>query len=312
MSGTKREELKSTPGSQLSHAKDKTQKDKRILDEGVYRQFGKVYDDIYIPIVDYPSDARFIDKLVSKFGNTSKNPSEAMHILDVGCGTGSHLIELAKLGRYKATGLDISPVMIAKAKIKASRLNRRIRPIFLLGDMAHFDLPRRFHVAICMLNSFGYAVGKTDAQKVLSNIKRHLAPEGLLIVEFWQKGVIQDDETHYIALPKEYSFFQRNVRRIMKFKVLDSVVKIHFGFEVFGIRFVLDFGPRTMILRKFFSEVHLLQLYQIDEFVDLAHKCGFEILGLFNRGRVGEIVRELEPPKPDSLRVLAVMRSTKT
>lgn len=41
-------------------------------------------------------------------------------ILDVGCGTGRHSIELAKRG-YKVTGIDISAGMLAEARRAAKQ-----------------------------------------------------------------------------------------------------------------------------------------------------------------------------------------------
>ena len=46
-------------------------------------------------------------------------------IIDVGCGTGRHAIELSKRG-YRITGIDLSESQLARAKEKAKHLNLKI------------------------------------------------------------------------------------------------------------------------------------------------------------------------------------------
>jgi 2-polyprenyl-3-methyl-5-hydroxy-6-metoxy-1,4-benzoquinol methylase len=46
-------------------------------------------------------------------------------ILDVGCGTGRHAVELAKRG-YEVVGLDLSETLLGKARAKAAEAGVRI------------------------------------------------------------------------------------------------------------------------------------------------------------------------------------------
>lgn len=99
-------------------------------------------------------------------------------ILDVGCGTGRHSIELARRG-YAVTGIDLSEGMLAKARAKAEGLNVE----FIQGDATDFDLGRTFDAAICLCEG---AVGLIEAgedaeahdQSIFRNIARHLKPNG--------------------------------------------------------------------------------------------------------------------------------------
>ena len=58
---------------------------------------------------DYRQEIYYINDLIKKFNPTTQT------VLDIGCGTGLHDIELAKL-KYDVTGLDISNEMIYIAK----------------------------------------------------------------------------------------------------------------------------------------------------------------------------------------------------
>ncbi len=48
------------------------------------------------------------------------NSDKGKRILDIGCGTGRHAIELAKRG-YDVTGVDLSPAQVNKAVQKAEK-----------------------------------------------------------------------------------------------------------------------------------------------------------------------------------------------
>ena len=49
-----------------------------------------------------------------------------LKIIDIGCGTGRHTIELSKPG-YTVTGVDLSPSQIAHARDKAKKVQLDIR-----------------------------------------------------------------------------------------------------------------------------------------------------------------------------------------
>jgi 2-polyprenyl-3-methyl-5-hydroxy-6-metoxy-1,4-benzoquinol methylase len=51
--------------------------------------------------------------------------NKASRILDIGCGTGRHSIELAKRG-YTVVGIDLSESQLKRAKEKASEQNLQI------------------------------------------------------------------------------------------------------------------------------------------------------------------------------------------
>ena len=63
-------------------------------------------------------------------------------VLDVGCGTGEHAIFFAGLG-LKASGIDLAPLAIEKARRKASQ--RGSKAEFVVGDALHLErLNQRF------------------------------------------------------------------------------------------------------------------------------------------------------------------------
>jgi len=100
------------------------------------------------------------------------NLEKGAYILDVGCGTGRHSIELAKRG-YKITGIDISENMIKEAK-KACK-NKSVNVEFIVADATEFSTARLYDACICLCEgAFGLLSMEEDPferdLKILKNI----------------------------------------------------------------------------------------------------------------------------------------------
>lgn len=104
-------------------------------------------------------------------------------ILDVGCGTGRHSVELAKRG-YAVTGLDLSSEMLARAAEAAKTTAVHVE--WVRSDATRFSFPGKYDAAICLCEgSFGL-LSRTDdpiAQplSILCNISRSLKPQGKVL-----------------------------------------------------------------------------------------------------------------------------------
>ena len=93
-------------------------------------------------------------------------------ILDVGCGTGRHAVELAKRG-YNVTGLDISEKMLELAEEKCRKEDVNVN--FIHADATDFNLEEKFDAAICLCEgAFGLLSIEEDPfdrdKKILKNI----------------------------------------------------------------------------------------------------------------------------------------------
>jgi SAM-dependent methyltransferase len=112
-------------------------------------------------------------------------------ILEVGCGTGRILLQLAQTG-HTLTGLDLSEVALsaAQAKIEAAGLTQQVT--LHQADMRHFDLPPKdFALALIPLNTFMHCHTIDDQLATLQAIHSHLqpgsktAPAGQLIIDLF-------------------------------------------------------------------------------------------------------------------------------
>ncbi len=81
-------------------------------------------------------------------------------ILDVGCGTGRHAVQLAIRG-FAVTGLDLSAGMLAEAAQAAEQAGVEVE--FIQADATDFTLDRSFDAAICLCEGAFTLVGSDDA-----------------------------------------------------------------------------------------------------------------------------------------------------
>jgi 2-polyprenyl-3-methyl-5-hydroxy-6-metoxy-1,4-benzoquinol methylase len=95
-----------------------------------------------------------------------------MNILDVGCGTGRHAIELTKRG-YSVLGIDLSESQLNKAREKAKLEQLKIE--FLMHDARNLPFENQFDVAI-MLCEGGFPLMETDEMnyEILKNVSKSL------------------------------------------------------------------------------------------------------------------------------------------
>ena len=113
----------------------------------------------------------FIEK---EIGNEKKT-----RILDIGCGTGRHSLELARRG-YNVMGIDLSAALLEKAKEKAAAQDLRIA--FHRHDARDLPFDSEFDLAI-MLCEGAFPLMETDEMnfRILQGVAKALKPRGKLI-----------------------------------------------------------------------------------------------------------------------------------
>jgi 2-polyprenyl-3-methyl-5-hydroxy-6-metoxy-1,4-benzoquinol methylase len=100
-------------------------------------------------------------------------------ILDIGCGTGRHSIELTKRG-YPVVGIDLSESLLKRAAEKAAAQNLKI--VFQKQDARNLPFRNEFHLAIMMCEG-AFPLMETDEMnfQILQNAANALLPKGKLI-----------------------------------------------------------------------------------------------------------------------------------
>ena len=107
------------------------------------------------------------------------NHNKLLKILDVGCGTGRHSIELTKRG-YSVTGIDFSESQLASAREKAAKENLKID--FQKHNARNLPFNKEFDFAI-MLCEGGFPLMETDDMnfEILKSVTKSLKEKSKFI-----------------------------------------------------------------------------------------------------------------------------------
>ncbi len=105
--------------------------------------------------------------------------NKATRILDIGCGTGRHSIELAKRG-YTVTGIDQSESLLKRAKEKAAE--QKVQVNFQRHDARKLTFQNEFDLVI-MICEGGFSLMETDEMnfQILKSAANALCSKGKFI-----------------------------------------------------------------------------------------------------------------------------------
>ena len=103
-------------------------------------------------------------------------------VLEVACGTGRMYLELLKQG-VDIHGIDLSEAMLNALRRKA--LESNLIPKVSVADMRNFSLDEVFEIIIIPGRSFLHNVTTDDQLSTLKCLRKHLADNGKLVMNFF-------------------------------------------------------------------------------------------------------------------------------
>jgi len=179
-------------------------------------------------------------------------------ILDLCCGQGRHLMELAQRGFENLTGVDRSHYLIARAK-------RIFRQRGLAATLREGDARKlrfrddSFDIVYIAGNSFGYFETVEDDVSVLQEIRRILKPRGQLLIDFTDGDYLRANFE-----PRSWEWIDKNFfvcRERSLSKTGDRLIS----------REVITHTDKGVIADQFYAE----RLYNETELRDLLATVGF-------------------------------------
>lgn len=212
----------------------------------IFENYGRYYD-LFYQSKDYLQEVSFLEKV----GNFQIGQS----VLDLGCGTGGHIIPLALRG-YQATGVDLSKTMIDQAQDKAFLQNASIT--FLQGDVRSVRMGTKFDRVISMFAVMGYQIKNSDFLSALRTAREHLEVNGFFIFDAWFGPAVlaQRPETRVTELSSKGTRIIRIAKPEMN--ALENTVIVNYTILRLDHDKVLDQTYESHSMRFFFAtEVEL-------------------------------------------------------
>jgi SAM-dependent methyltransferase len=214
----------------------------------VFSRSARLYDAVYASIRDYPREAAELDRLIQE-----RRPG-ARTLLDVACGTGAHLEHLTG---YEVEGLDLDPEMLGVARERLPNV-----PLHE-GDVADFDLGKRFDAVVCMFSSIGYVRTEERLRSAVASMARHLEPGGVLVVEPWLSPEAWVDR-HVGAV-----FVDEPELKIARMNVGEREGNL----SIFEFEYLV--GTPNGLER--FNERHELGLFTVEQYLEAFRAAGLEV-----------------------------------
>lgn len=235
----------------------------------VFQDYAYYYNTFYAD-KDYKAEAQKVHSLLERYGNNIK------HIINFGCGTGRHDIELAEMG-YLCTGIDMSQIMIDIAKEQAKSRGANIE--FSVADIRKYMGESKYDAVISLFHVMSYQNTNQDILEAFQSARRALYNGGILLFDVWYgPGVLSDKPVVRVkeVLDDKHKFV-RIARPVMHDK--NNVVDV--CYEVL----VID---RQSGETRVINEIHSMRYFFRPELEFFLRQANFELIGNFDCEDLGE------------------------
>lgn len=222
------------------------------------------YYDLFYKDKNYEYEAKQVSQLLNRI-DTKINK-----IINYGCGTGKHDLELTKLG-YLCKGVDISQWMIDIARKRVKEKNMYID--FSVEDIRSYIPRQKYDAVISLFHVMSYQKTNQDIVKVFLSARKALEKGGVFLFDVWYgPGVLSDKPSVRIKrVDDEENRLIRIAQPIMYDK--DNVVDINFE--------ILIIDKKTKRVKEI-KETHHMRYFFKPELEYMLSETGFELLDVID------------------------------
>lgn len=233
----------------------------------VFCDYARYYNLLYKD-KDYRQETNFVLSILKVCGCIPRT------LLDLGCGTGRHALEVAMQG-IAVTGVDLSQTMLAMGREEFERANGFTAhgltlPCLLLGDTRNVRLGKTFDAVTSLFHVMSYQNTEEDALAELETAMLHLQPGGVFLFDFWYgPGVLTDPPTERDkVMENEELLVHRHAKPVHR--TTDNIVEVHYTIEL---------TDKITGAHSLLKEMHSMRYWFMPELRYLAKVCGFKVVG---------------------------------
>lgn len=235
----------------------------------VFKDYAYYYNAFYQD-KDYKSEALQVDYLLKKYGENIQK------IINYGCGTGRHELELSKIG-YQCTGIDMSSLMIEIAQKNAMKEGLDIN--YYVAKIQEYRPQKKYDAVISLFHVMSYQNSNEDILSALRAARAALEQGGIFLFDVWYgPGVLSDKP---VVRVKEVEDEQNRLLRIAKPVMHERENIVDVCYEVF----VIDKGTGHT---KAINEVHNMRYFFRPELEILLGQAGFKLVDNIDCQTLGE------------------------
>lgn len=232
----------------------------------VFEDYGKYYDLLYCD-KDYSLEAKQVHELLYKYKN-----SEIHSLLDLGCGSGRHDIELQKLG-YDITGVDQSETMIEMAQLRGGA-------DYQVGDIRKLTLKKEYDAAVSLFHVISYINSNSELLETFHSTRKLLYKGAIFLFSTWYgPGVLMDlPETRF----KEVEDSDIEVKRV-------AVPVLHRDTNIVDVNYSIIMIDKKTGLANRFGEMHCMRYYFEPEMRLMLDLCGFRLIDVIDEKTLSKV-----------------------
>lgn len=190
--------------------------------------------------------------------------AEVSKVLDISCGTGSLLLELAHLG-FDVAGFDASPAMAKVARQKCK--DKQVSVEIWCAAMQHFCVSSRFDAVVSTYDSVNYCLTASALNSVFHSVAAAVRPGGVFVFDISTTRNSKQYFRNYYDRGRTASF--EYVRQ--SYYLIQNQRQVN---EFYVRRLPHDEGYRY--------EKHQQRIYTIDEIKSIIPGDDFQLMGVFD------------------------------